>query len=63
MICGLILGGLVTLRPDHELLINRVKEGLRMGRWVVVVHPTNPDQTTRALTMLHHAGGEVIQTL
>jgi hypothetical protein len=63
LIGGLILGGLVTLRPDHELLINRVKEGLRMGRWVVVVHPTNPDQETRALTMLQYAGGEVIRTL
>ena len=63
MIAGLILGGLVTLRPDHTVLITRVKEGLRNGQWAVVVHPTSRDQESRALNVLEHCGGAVVQTL
>jgi hypothetical protein len=63
MIAGLVLGGLVTLRPDHTMLITKVKDGLRKGQWAVVVHPTSRDQETRALNVLEHCGGAVIQTL
>lgn len=63
MIAGLILGGLVTLRPDHALLISQVKDGLDRGLWAVVVHPTSRDQEIRALNVLEHCGGAVIQTL
>jgi hypothetical protein len=63
LVAGLMLGGLVALRPDHAMLITQVKEGLGKGRWAVVVHPTNRDQESRAVNVLAHSGGEVIKTL
>jgi hypothetical protein len=63
LIAGLLLGGLVTLRPDHTVLITRVKEGLGRGQWAVLVHPTSRDQGIRAVNVLEHCGGAVIETL
>lgn len=63
MILGLMLGGPVTLRPDHAMLIERVREGLGNGQWAVVVHPTNREQASRALSVLERCGGDVIRTL
>lgn len=44
---GLLLGGFMTLRPDHLLVIQGVKTAKREGRWSLVVHSRNPTQTVQ----------------
>lgn len=47
---GLLLGGLVTLRPDHVPFILEARRALDEGKFVVVVHA--PDEAT--LTQARH---------
>lgn len=60
---GLLAGGLVTLRPDHVGLIAGVREALEQGRWAVVVHPTDAEQTRQARELLQDIGARVARTL
>src|SRR3546814_15520454 len=34
---GMLLGGLVTARPDHQIVIQRVQEATQAGCWSLVV--------------------------
>lgn len=60
---GLFAGGLVALRPDHDPLLFKMKAGLAEGRAVVVVHPFDAGEKSRAEQMLARYGGEVVATL
>lgn len=61
-VAGLMLGGLVTLRPDHDPYIIKVSDALQEGRCVVVVHAFSREQSTQARDSLERAGGEVVAT-
>lgn len=43
-IAGLMLGGLITARPDQTAVITQVRDAIDQGKWVVVVHPYSPGQ-------------------
>lgn len=60
---GLMLGGLIAIRPDHLRLLYHVRDGLRRGHWAVVVHPVSPEQATQARGALQATAGDVIETL
>lgn len=60
---GLLAGGLVSLRPDHDPYIHRVRDGLRQGRSAVVVHAFNAGQRDAAKRALDAEGGDAIRTL
>ena len=61
---GLMLGGLVSIRPDRSLLDVKVESAIQEGRWAVIVHPVNPSEEERAVDVLEQkSGGEVIRTL
>ena len=60
---GMMTGGLVSIRPDHDVLITKVEDAVHEGHWAVVVHPTDHDQEERARDVLEHSGGEVVKTL
>lgn len=60
---GLMLGGLLTLRPDHDLYINKVRDALGEGRSAVVVHAFSREQKAQAEVLLKDANGEVVSTL
>lgn len=60
---GLMLGGLVTLRPDHDLYINKVYDALGEGRTAVVVHAFSREQNAQAVELLKGASGKVVSTL
>lgn len=62
-IAGLMLGGLVTLRPDHDAYLMKVMGALDEGRSAVVVHAFSADQRNQAQDWLQQAGGETIATL
>lgn len=60
---GLLLGGLLTMRPDHVRLITRVRSALRHNQWAVVAHPINSEQTERVRQVLEKSAAEVVSTL
>jgi len=60
--CGLILGGVLSLRPDHARLIARVRRGLRSGNWAVVAHPVDPVQTHAAVSLLAGSSLKVMRS-
>lgn len=60
---GMMLGGLVSIRPDRAVLDTKVETAVQEGRWAVVVHPLNHSEEERALDVLEHSNGEVVHTL
>lgn len=60
---GLMAGGLVALRPDHDPYIHRVRDALEDGRSAVVVHAFDADQREAAKQALAARGGDTVQTL
>lgn len=63
-VAGLLLGGLVALRPDHDPLNMKVEDAVRDGRhWALVVHVRDHDHERRARSVLERFEGEVIATL
>jgi len=59
---GLMLGGLTTLRPDHDAYILSVIDACREGRAAVVVHGRTAAERDAAVEALQAAGGEVVRT-
>ncbi|KAA0911836.1 hypothetical protein [Pusillimonas sp. ANT_WB101] len=60
---GLFLGGLITARPDHQILIQRVKTATNEGKWSVIVHPFTPAQCDSVAQVLQTLGVEVVRTV
>ena len=60
---GMLGAGLVSMRPDHILMITRVRSALRHNRWVVVAHPTDREQTAKVKQVLQSSSAEVVSTL
>ena len=42
---GGLAGGLMTLRPDHLVVIEGVKSAMREGKWSLVIHSRSAEQT------------------
>ncbi len=60
---GLLLGGLVSLRPDHDRYIHATRDAMEQGRTTVLVHALSNEQRTRAAAFLSSRGADVTQTL
>jgi VIT1/CCC1 family predicted Fe2+/Mn2+ transporter len=60
---GLLLGGLVSLRPDQSAYINATRDAISEGRTTVVVHALSSEQRTLAASFLTTHGAEVTQSL
>ena len=59
---GMMFGGLVTLRPDHDLLIYEVEEAAQQCHWAVVVHPVDHEQEMRARQVIERSHGHLVHT-
>lgn len=62
-IAGMLLGGLVTARPDHQIVIQRVRDATQQGQWSLVVHPRSTKQREAAMQVLTRLGPEIVHTL
>jgi hypothetical protein len=62
-IAGLLLGGLITARPDHQLVIQPVKTATEEGRWSLIIHPTDPRQCDVVSRVLEEEGVETVRTV
>ena len=59
---GLMLGGVLALRPDHGRVIGIVRGGLQRGQWAVVAHPLDSRQTRQAMASLNHGSLRVMRS-
>ena len=62
-VAGLLLGGLVSLRPDHDRYMLATREAMAEGSTTVVVHAFSMEQREQAAEFLRGQGGEVTSTL
>ena len=62
-VLGLLLGGLISLRPDHVWLITAVRSALEQNQWALVVHPTDADQTAAVKQALNNSGANILKSL
>jgi hypothetical protein len=60
---GLFLGGLVSLRPDHDRYVEATRDAMAAGSTTVVVHAFSAEQRAQAAEYLRAQGGEVTSTL
>ncbi|MBT0962115.1 hypothetical protein [Denitromonas iodatirespirans] len=60
---GLLLAGLLGMRPDHDVVTAKVAEAAKSDQWTVVTHPTNEEQASSIRSALKEAGGEVMRSL
>lgn len=44
---GLLLAGAVSLRPDHDPMLEKTRTATDSGHWTVIAHCTDLDQQTR----------------
>ena len=59
---GLMIGGVLTVRPDHEELLDAVRQAVAAGLWTVVVHPVSGEQERAALHKLRATGAPLART-
>ena len=62
-VAGLMLGGLVALRPDHDRYVQATRDAKADGKTTVVVHAFSAEQRDEAAKVLRAQGGEVTSTL
>lgn len=62
-VAGMLLGGLVTARPDHQLVIRAVEQASKDGRWSLVMHPRDEAQCKSAESVLAAAKVETSRTI
>ncbi len=61
---GLLAGGVITFRPDHNAVIMPAKDASATGKWVVVAHPTTSAEAQSAEDYLRRVDEETFaQTL
>ncbi len=60
---GLLLGGLVSIRPDHDRYVQTTHDAMDARRTTVVVHALSRDEQQRAKDFLAARGAEVTATL
>lgn len=60
---GLIVAGLVSVRPDHDPLIVSTREAIRSGSWAVVVHTLDKDEMYRAKIVMSGSAESLSETL
>ena len=60
---GMLVAGLLSIRPDHDVVITAVRDATAGGDWAVVAHPTSERNASLAADELKAAGGEVVRSL
>lgn len=62
-IAGLLLGGLVTSRPDHQVVIHRVRKAAEEGHWSLIVHPRTARECDAVMVELTALRADVVRTI
>lgn len=59
---GLMLGGLITARPDHEGVILHVREAVEQGKWALIVHSRGSAESNKAEAILSKTTDDVLSS-
>lgn len=59
---GMMFGGLLSLRPDHYRVTAAVRKAIQRGRWAVVSHPVNQEQTQLTMNEMHRRSNQVVRS-
>ena len=62
-ILGMMMGGLITARPDHQIVILKVRKAAEQGKWSLVLHPRSPQQCDLLMKELAKADVDVVRTV
>lgn len=60
---GMLVAGLLTLRPDRARVTAQVRAASEQGRWSVVTHPVTAHEADVAQDLLTVGGGHVLRSL
>lgn len=60
---GLLVAGAVSLRPDHDPLINQTRDASSHHKWTVVVQIKDDEQIQRAKKLMQISASSVVETL
>lgn len=60
---GLITAGVLTLRPDHDRLVDRAVQAANAGEWMLLVHTAERYEADAAREKLEDTAVEVRETL
>jgi uncharacterized membrane protein YhaH (DUF805 family) len=60
---GMIVAGLLTLRPDHSYVIRKLRDALKRRRWAVVVRPPRRSLAPLAMKRLRAVGAVPLRSL
>lgn len=60
---GMLAAGLVTMRPDHGVVIARLERALGRDRWAVIVRPRDESPALSAMALLKECGGRPSRSL
>lgn len=63
IIGGMMLGGLVTIRPDHDPYLISARKALREGKYVVAVHAASLEQQQQAKKILDDRSEDTTRSL
>lgn len=61
-IFGMLFGGLLSLRPDHYRVMAAVRKAIKRGRWAVISHPVNHEQTQEVMNELNRQHVNVVRS-
>ncbi|GAC32867.1 hypothetical protein GPLA_1960 [Paraglaciecola polaris LMG 21857] len=56
---GLLIAGLVSLRPDQDAVVNQTRDDSQEGNWVVVVNSPSHEKTQLAYDVLSETSDSV----
>lgn len=59
---GLILGGFVTMRADHQVVIQEVNEAVHEGLWALLIHSRSREQTHKITQILDDLDVETVRS-
>ncbi len=62
-VAGMLIAGLIGLRPDQRVLAMRLQDRLRDGQWAVIAHPLDRCQSDAAGRVLGRSARQVLRTL
>ena len=60
---GMLIAGMITLRPDHGIVIRQLREALARRHWALVVRPRSEDHALRAMERLQALGASPLRSL
>lgn len=61
-LAGLLVGGLLSLRPDHYRVIAVVRRAIREEQWALVIHPVTEMQLDQSLKILQARSCRVVRS-